>query len=262
MGINVNEVERVFYLPGSAGILDAVTDDGRGVYGGQSLEEIRADHPSAVVLDFDQAIEEIDKVNRARFLTPPVEISMEHYDVDMGVFPPEAFTTGKGWGGFRFMEYTCERWTAHYCHIGKRYFTGIRRAGAGSVRAFVDECRGIVEKEATLSPEVFKLWHELESVKEATPMKRFRVTGIYQQRDENAEITGDFAEDVTGAGDFAEIAQAALMAAFGPDTLSAVVVEATDTPSRYNFSVTFDTPGICGNAELCGVLQIEEGGRT
>lgn len=46
-------LEKIFYVPGSKGIIDTVTEEGKGKYSGETLEQVQKRYPGAILWDMD-----------------------------------------------------------------------------------------------------------------------------------------------------------------------------------------------------------------
>lgn len=112
----------MFYVPGSMNIIDyAIMRDGvlRGGYSNETLDEIRARYPGAIVGELDKFVDERD----ASLRTEPVEITAEQWTEALEVLPPLDHVYDGTACTFKCMEMLCGRITAVYCRIGKRCFT-------------------------------------------------------------------------------------------------------------------------------------------
>ena len=110
-----------------------LTAEGRCMYSGQTIEELRADEPSSVftLMPFWEACEKKRAADIASCCHPVEEITEEKFMEMLEVLPPQCWKRGKGWEAFRMMEYTCGSITGHYVRVGQRFFFANREAGAG-----------------------------------------------------------------------------------------------------------------------------------
>lgn len=114
---------QVVMLPDSTRIYTEIKD-GKCRYSGATVEDIRAKHPNAVFLSWDNAIALID-VNLQRKYDYVDEINEQKFDEMLNVLPPE------NWTQFTNLEYymVCEamedRYYAWYIRKDGRYFSTI-----------------------------------------------------------------------------------------------------------------------------------------
>lgn len=111
-------METVFYSAAKRCVIDGMSADGRGVYGRETLEEMRARYPDVEIVPIDTAIERID----AAFRSPPVEITEERFWEMLEVLPPLSWIQRPGTESFKLEEFTCGKITQIFCRIGERYF--------------------------------------------------------------------------------------------------------------------------------------------
>ena len=79
---------RVFYVPGENSAIDEVMPDGKGRWGGRTLEETRIEHPDAVEISLREALTRIDEANRKKYnVGKPVEITREKWWYFLEVLP-------------------------------------------------------------------------------------------------------------------------------------------------------------------------------
>jgi hypothetical protein len=128
--------ELCFYVPGELSIIDPDRGDGRGLYSGKTLEELRSEYPGAVSGRFDEWC-----AAKAAIQDRPVnwhEITEERFEELLGCLPPAAF----GRGGFL----VGEPWD-HHATSGKPRFQACVKRGTkcyASARAVTrDEFRTI-----------------------------------------------------------------------------------------------------------------------
>ncbi len=133
-----SNMKECFYTPGRPGIIDVVNDDTkRGHYGGKTLEETRAEHPDAVVGDFDQVVD--DQANYWR--RAPVEITEEQFNEMLNCLPPVGWVgIGGDFESFKMCELDAANITGIYCRLGSRYFElhDDRYMRPNEIRALVD----------------------------------------------------------------------------------------------------------------------------
>lgn len=119
MAIKLSDITHAFYVPGKPGTIDAVHPvTGRGVWGGQTLEEIQAEYPGAVKESFDVIL----AAEEDHFRKAPVEVDAARWDYALGVLPPLHWKRTGDAETFKISEMTSGTITAIYCRIGDRYF--------------------------------------------------------------------------------------------------------------------------------------------
>ena len=111
-----------FYVPGECSLIDAATIDNRGMYSGETLEEIRKRHPKVELVDYDKACELIKTTIQAKYVHGPIEITKERFEEMLNVLPPVAWKHGYDGQSFKMMERTIDNITSIFCEVGGRYF--------------------------------------------------------------------------------------------------------------------------------------------
>jgi hypothetical protein len=113
--MKLSDITHAFHQPGKPGIIDAVHPvTGLGCYSGETLEQIQARYPGAVVGEMDAIIEASDN----HYRRPPVEISRERFWEMLGVLPPEGWHVFGESESFKLSEYTSGLITAIFARIG------------------------------------------------------------------------------------------------------------------------------------------------
>lgn len=117
--MKISDIKRCFYEPGKPGIIDAVhPNTGRGVYSGETLEQIQEANPGAVEGDFAAVCDcQADYWRR-----PPVAITAERFEEMLCVLPPEDWEQGSDWEVFKLTERTSGTVTAIFCRLGEQFF--------------------------------------------------------------------------------------------------------------------------------------------
>ena len=136
----MNKEEMCMYVPGSTTIIDTMNDDGLSTCFSETPAQVAERNPGAVLMPFAAAVGHIREAMAAKYNQPPLPITEERYEYLLNVLPPECFT-GSAW---RMSEYMEGPYTLHVAQVGGRYWSAIRKAGPGSVRAFCEECRGML----------------------------------------------------------------------------------------------------------------------
>jgi len=123
--MKVSDIRECFYVPGKPGIIDAVNPDtGKGLYSRETLTEVKARYPGAVLGEFDTVCDQQD----AYWISPPVRITKERFFEMLEVLPPVGWKCAsetppvKSKEVFRLSERTSGAVTAIFCRIGDRYF--------------------------------------------------------------------------------------------------------------------------------------------
>jgi Protein of unknown function (DUF1419) len=108
----------VFHVPGKPGIIDTCIN-GIGMYSGETLEQIQARYPGAVIGELGQVAEESEE----HFKSAPVEITEERYWEMLEILPPVSWVHGAAsTESFKMSERMYGDITAIFCKIGNRYF--------------------------------------------------------------------------------------------------------------------------------------------
>jgi hypothetical protein len=115
-------MEKVFYIPGQPWIVDFAVARKDGVIvseqQGITFSELKNLYPSAVMIDYKEAVEQIE--NRCK--TEPRQINAEDYYYALEVFPLEQRTSGGDFETFKMSQRTNGRVTAIYARIGNSYW--------------------------------------------------------------------------------------------------------------------------------------------
>lgn len=121
----LNEVMKMndcFYSPSKARVIDGYVN-GKGLYGGQTFDEMVGEYPDLVVVDILEASRMIDD----RWRQPVSETTMEHYWEMLDVLPPENWKRfslhGKHFEFFQMSEWISGQITRYFVRHGDRYYT-------------------------------------------------------------------------------------------------------------------------------------------
>jgi hypothetical protein len=120
--MDINSSSQVFYSPSRHSVIDLVVN-GRGAYGGKTLDETRAETADAVLIGIDDAIAMTDAATRS----PVCEITREQFWTMLECLPPDDWQHGLGNNSFKMSERDCGNITGIYCQLGAdddgaRYF--------------------------------------------------------------------------------------------------------------------------------------------
>ena len=139
--LTVDEKTQCFYVEGAHNIIDLVTEDGRGHFGGETLDEMRQRRPGAQIVLLDAAVSAIQEVNRKRLkVGEPIEITKEKFTEMLEVLPPRFWVVGKDHGSFQMCELTCGNITACYVRLGSKYYEVMAELGTPHDK-LVEYCR-------------------------------------------------------------------------------------------------------------------------
>lgn len=113
-----------FVQPDTFTIIDTVHPiTGKSVCYGDTLEQVQARYPGAIIGDF----EEWCLKKEQSFLTEPMEIDRDRYDEMLNVLPPKRWVQERGPYGyessFEMIEHQSGRVTSFYMAIHGRHFT-------------------------------------------------------------------------------------------------------------------------------------------
>jgi hypothetical protein len=130
--IKINDIKNCIYTPGETSIHTTTYFDEFGVEychytDGKTVAEYLKDKPKAVLMPFDQAVDEIRTVEDWRLIKPFKEISENEYEYALEVLPPQKWLDVNGVNIFRMSEYTTGNITAHYASYNGKYYSANRR---------------------------------------------------------------------------------------------------------------------------------------
>ena len=114
-----------FYVPGSLSIVDTTyMRDGQtyGTYSHETLDQIKARYPGAILTDYETASPMIDATEKANFKHPPVEITEERFFEMLEVLPPQDWQRTKEGESFKLMERTSGVYTAIFACVAGKYY--------------------------------------------------------------------------------------------------------------------------------------------
>ena len=133
-----------FYVPGDCNLIDTATADNRGMYSGETLEEILERYPGAQLMDIDEACAMAEKAKHDKYVHCPMEITAERFEEMLNAMPPVGWKHGPGGQSFKMSERMTGMLTAIFCEIGGRYFElcdDIRNSHEWILR----ECQKVIE---------------------------------------------------------------------------------------------------------------------
>jgi len=129
--------EMVIYKPGSMSIQDVMKEDANGVLRtqcrGLTLKEYTLDGDGKdtgeifVCIPFDEAVENIRRIEDEKLIKPFVEITEDEYTEMLECLPPEKWQTVDDVNIFRMSEYTMGNITGHYASYEGKYYMALRR---------------------------------------------------------------------------------------------------------------------------------------
>ena len=112
-----------WYVPGETSIVDLIhPDDGLTLHCAENEAEVRARHPQAVRMAFEEAWKRADAAGSARYRQDVTEISEAQFNDALNVLPPVGWTTRAGVESFRISERLWGNITDIYARLGDRYF--------------------------------------------------------------------------------------------------------------------------------------------
>jgi hypothetical protein len=111
--------ELCFYEPKTHTVIDCLID-GRGMYSGETLEQVRLRYgPGVVVMNTDEAWTDHENA----FRSAPVEITEEQFWDALEVLPPCRWRRSPGAESFHMSEHTTGCISSIYVRIGDYYYT-------------------------------------------------------------------------------------------------------------------------------------------
>lgn len=112
-------MDTVFYSNAAHRTIDLVGADGKGLYGKETLDQVKIRYPDAEMISIDEAITRTD----AAFRHPPTRVTRERYLQMLEVLPPVDWRgIGSTAESFKLSERTCGNITAIFCRIGESYW--------------------------------------------------------------------------------------------------------------------------------------------
>ena len=114
--------EKVLYVPGSTGILTFLNHEGACAFSGETVEQMQAKYPAAVVLPYLEADALSDKAIAEKYLTGPVEITKARFMEKLEALPPMIWVTHFGAESFLFAELVIKDIGTFFARLGDRYF--------------------------------------------------------------------------------------------------------------------------------------------
>lgn len=112
-------ITHYFYIPGSLSALDAVHPfTQRACYGGQTKDELIAQHGDVEVLTSDEVLQRVS----AAALTAPEEITEAEFIDALNCMPPCHWRRANGAESFQMSERYTANITTVYVRLGTRYF--------------------------------------------------------------------------------------------------------------------------------------------
>ena len=118
--VNVNDA-------GYPEVIDQMTSEGKGLYSGETIEEIRQRYPKIELRDFDEVIEQ----QEAHLRTSPEMISEDQFNDALEMLPPDNWVRTPAGESFAFAERYSGRMTTIYARLGRTYWRFIDVANLG-----------------------------------------------------------------------------------------------------------------------------------
>lgn len=111
-----------YYIQGQTHIIDVATEDGTTSLG-KTQSELTDRYPDAQFMLWDEAWQQIQAINKAKYLdTVPVEITEENFDEMLNVLPPQCWHCGDTTESFFLLEAQTENIHPVYARVFNRYF--------------------------------------------------------------------------------------------------------------------------------------------
>ena len=114
--------EKALYVPGSTRILTFLNREGVCAFSGETVEQMQAKYPAAVILPYLEADALSDKAIAEKYLTGPVEITKARFMEKLGALPPILWITHCGAESFLFAELVAKDIGTFFARIGDRCF--------------------------------------------------------------------------------------------------------------------------------------------
>jgi hypothetical protein len=111
-----------FHVPGRTNIIDLATADNRGMYSGETLEQLQKEYPGTQLMDIDAADAMVEKAKHEKYVYGPIEITEERFTEMLEILPPVGWKRSAGSQSFKMSERMTGNLTAIFCEIGGRYF--------------------------------------------------------------------------------------------------------------------------------------------
>ena len=105
--MNLTDTTPAVWDPTTGRIYTFLDRNGRSFWGGETLEEMRAQgriSDQAYALPTIEALELEEQSQRQRYCTGPRRITQERYEELLNCLPPERWIRGVGYGSFRLSE--------------------------------------------------------------------------------------------------------------------------------------------------------------
>lgn len=99
-------------------LIDFIGIDGKTEICRETLEQVKARHPDAELVNVDEWI----RRKEIALCTEPVEITPERFDEMLNVLPPQRWVTGNDCESFEMCEHTSGRVTTVFVRNGQKYF--------------------------------------------------------------------------------------------------------------------------------------------
>ena len=119
----MNGLTNCFYSPSKARVIDGCVN-GKGLYGGQTFDEMVGEYPDLVVVEITKASRMIED----KWREPLSETTKENYWNMLEVLPPQNWQRfgslhGKHFEFFQMSEYDYGKITRYFVQHGERYYT-------------------------------------------------------------------------------------------------------------------------------------------
>ena len=115
-------MDKCFYVPGEMHIIEFMKPEGIGAISGESLDQIKARYPGAVLMGSEEAIKQVDAAMTAAYCTGAHEITAERFNEMLTVLPPAKWIQDAAAESFMLEERLVGIIATHFIRIDDRYF--------------------------------------------------------------------------------------------------------------------------------------------
>jgi nicotinamide mononucleotide adenylyltransferase len=136
-----NPLAATIYVEGATTAHDMLHGNGRGLWGRETVAEVRRKHPGqkVSVITWQEANKRARAAALSEYCKPVEEITAEQFNEWLNVLPPENWQNGREVNIFRMSEYYTGKITRHVARVDGRYFTALREAGPDTYHHLVTE---------------------------------------------------------------------------------------------------------------------------